>query len=902
MSSRTSSFRRRSSGIALLGASTILLAAAGETMWHAEAAASNRAWVAPAEEVEAAAASIAAAAEEEVTTMTEPLFKPFVFVELPRPTGLDMVQDAGVHMNDDGDVIATMNDGQDNHGYIWYDEEFAEGWQGPLNDGSNDIVLDSTGLAGINDDLEICGTRENSGDKAFMLALTSEYTGTLNEIGSGYAQDLNNYGVVVGTSVSGMPVGWSQASGSPVTLPAIAGGEGTAAIGVTPNTPLSTSLIVGQSEDATPRVQAVVWYSDGGWDVAALTDVAESEVGIAVDVNDNEIIIGSILTSAGVSDTLLWYYDATGDEWVEVSLNVAYDFFPEAINDETYPEIVGDKYLWVTTNVTTGAGVQFDMSAVSLGAPSNLINMRLTDISNAGEIVGVGQLGSAGDWIAFKLVPYDVDNNGVPDFREILDGSHDDENGNWLIDWAESIPASTPTGMRLGLHSPGSIAIDGKLNPVQIVRLKANIAPRTGLHPQDPEQEEDYYIDKMVAPSDPDCDNCENFTNLVDNWGTGDARPSPLTGEQCEILVRVHSMMGDEAGFGNNEGLPKNQTAHDEALEDLMSFGYRFAHCVDYVQWGNESFSTSSGYMFRDDDLQNGNCQWTGDPKKFSELDDGTSHTCREEAIGLVLAWQEDMMWATLRGSALAGRPLRMVTTGIINKNVRDGYEAGNAGDPESHSGYVGYYLTDTVTSWANENQMYFSMHTHYFTVAEAIEAIQKLVDTYDGAGSPWDVPNWRISTEVGAKADFVGDEWWDEGEPQSNKDIHNEFFEEQGEPGMLWEDFIGDWEEFSDHFASTGFGIDNVLDEFADSKFAAVCWSCLQFGSHNPPDYPSPFYVGAIRANRLTDDEFTNDPDKFTPMKSDYVTHGAGFYIDDTVFTPHDCPCDVEHTCPDCE
>ncbi|MCL4199617.1 MAG: hypothetical protein KJZ69_19140, partial [Phycisphaerales bacterium] len=82
----------RSSGIALLVASTILLAAAGETMWHANAnaSASEGRWAGPRVGVAAAmmaadAAAIAeandaAVAEEEINSMTLPDFKPFVFV------------------------------------------------------------------------------------------------------------------------------------------------------------------------------------------------------------------------------------------------------------------------------------------------------------------------------------------------------------------------------------------------------------------------------------------------------------------------------------------------------------------------------------------------------------------------------------------------------------------------------------------------------------------------------------------------------------------------------------------------------------------------------------------------------------------------------------------------------
>ncbi len=896
------------STITLLGASTILLAVAGETLWHASAVAGVRR-AAPTTGVAPAvllATSASAAKGTSAMFTGEPVFKPFVYVELPLPEDCTLVEDAGLHMNNDGVVVATMSYQSNNYGFIWRDENYASGWQGPLNDGTSDIVLDDAGLTGINDGLEICGVEDDSGPVAFYYELTDGIEGTLIEIGNGYAQDINEEGVVVGMSTGGTPVGWTTTSTNPVPLHPLVQGGGTAALGVTPGTLFEHSLIVGQSHDESSFVEAVLWYYDSDWTPVQLSDVDSSAYsGIALDVNEDGVVIGGILHNGAIDDTAMWYYDEVGDAWTGVSLDVDPVFFPEAINDQEYPEVVGDKYLWVSSSVSAGSGTQIDLSEMSLGLPSNMLHMRCTDINDSGEIVGVGQLGSEGAWVAFKLVPYDVNNNGESDVREIVASDFDlDSNGNWLIDWAETDTANTPSGMRLGLHGPGNIAVDGKIDPVQIVRLKVNVAPHGGLHPDGPEEGEDFFVDEIVS-STPECEACQDFTNLIDDWGTGDARPSPLTGEQCEILVRVHSMMGDDETFGNNEGLPENQTARDQALEDLEIFGYRFAHCVDYVQWGNESFSASSGYMFRDDELQSTGCSWTGDPKKFDELDDSTTgYTCRQEAIGLVLDWQEEMMWATLRGSALAGRPLRMVTTGIINKNVRNGYDAGNAQDPPSHFGYIGYVLTDTVTSWANENQMYFSMHTHYFTVAEAIEAIQKLVDTYNGAGAPWDVPNWRISTEVGTKADFDDDGWWDElFQSRANRQIHNEFFKVNGNPGELWEDFIGRWEDFSDNFGDVGdpgFRLDDVLVEFADAGFAAVCWSCLQFGSHTEQN-PSPFYVEGLRADKLTSDSFTDEPDRFTPLKAAYVTHGAAYYIDDLIFTPHSCACSAANTCPGC-
>ncbi|MCC6906715.1 MAG: hypothetical protein IT430_02125 [Phycisphaerales bacterium] len=844
--------------------------------------------------------------------MTAPIFKPFVYVELPVPSGYSLLPEPGVHMNNDGVVVATMNNGSANYGYLWFDEDFTTGWYGPIQyDSTTDLILADEGISSITANSQgaiyLCGTCiDNTLDKAFFMEITdltdpSAPLGDRTIIGSGYARDVNEQGVVVGTSLAGHPVAWWDIVGTPQVLSSP--GDLTNALGVTPNTLPGQSLVAGQAEDASDIVQAALWYFDGNdWQVLSLSNVAQGDCGAAIDVSDDGVVIGALFDGSTLDDTVMWYYDEGESEWTQVSLSVSPLFTPEAINNQANPEIVGGESLLVSTDVSPVTGHQLDLTAMSLGFPSNMIDVRCTDINDAGEIVGVGQLGSLGPWTAFKLVPYDVNNNGQPDFREIIDGSEADSNDNWLIDWAETDTANAPSGMRLGLHGPGDIAVDGKIDPVQIVRLKVSIAPHGGLHPEMPDGDD--YIDQIVDAAY--CTACSNFTHVIDDWGTGDARPSPLTGEQSEILVRVHSMMGNESGFGTNEGLPEDQNARDQALDDLQTFGYRFAHCIDYLQWGNESFGGSGGYLFREDDLT-GNCTWTGAPKSFVEIGQlGGTTTCQTQAVDLVLAWQDEMMWAALRGSALAGRPLRMVTTGLLGRHVREGYDAGNAGTPESHPGFAGYYVTDQVSQWANSNQMYTALHVHYITVAQGLETIQKLVDTYQGAGSPWDVPNWRMATEVGTKADFpdpahnyTGDTWWNEGTP-SRTVVHNEFFKEGGEPGMLWEEFISDWEDFSDHFASTGFGVDDVLAEFADAEFAAVCWSCLQFGSHTEQT-PSPFFVEALRADKLTDDEFTNEPNRFTPLKSAYVTEGAAYYIDDLVFTPHSCACDSEYTCPDC-
>ncbi len=857
-------------------------------MWHAHAIASEGRWAAPAIGVEAAAAAESAvvAAREEVESMTTPIFKPFVFVELPLPDGYTLVEGAGVHMNDDGVVVATMNDGDDNYGFIWRDELYADGWQGPIEAGSTPIVLDDAGLAEINDELEICGTRINSGAKAFFLALTDVYEGTLTQIGSGYAQDLNNLGIVVGTAVGGGPVGWWDIVGSPFPLPALPGGDATAANGVTPNTNLSSSLIVGQSKDSSSKYQAVVWYNDSGWQVVDLTGITGSNVGFAIDVNDYGVIIGGVLTSGSISDTIHWYYDEIGDEWVGVSLDVSPLFVPEAINDEDYPEVVGGQYLWVAESVSAGTGTQLDMASMSLGVPENLINMRLTDINNAGEIVGVGQLGSSGPWAAFKLVPYDVNNNGEPDYREILDGVEDDANENWLIDWAESVyTGSGYEGMRVGLHSPNAASSpEGSIDPAQIVRLGVNVGPhgisRSSLI------EDEMWIEDIVDPSS-GCD-CETMFNAVTAWGTGEGRAnSSLT---SEVLIRVHSMMAGET-FDDYETLPDPSAPEDreEALADLKNFAYRFARCIDFLQWGNESFGGARQYVFRGDEF-NSACDFTTGTKAFSQLSD----TCKQEAIELILAWQKDLMWAALEGSALAGRPLRMTSAGVFSSSVRNGYGENNAGR----------YFVTRLSEWSNENQVYLSLHNHYQTVADATDAIKKLVGLSPYTSPPWDVPNWRISTEVSAIADFDHD-WWTDTNNARKKEFARYFFSDDGDPTESYEDFVTGWlTDQGGQWLGNGARLDTVFDTYAQGGFAGICWAALQWQTGSSWQDLSPYLIGGLRAVQVRSGAFfesTNQSNRFSPLKTDYEDENAGGKYNISGFEPHGEGCNLEDVCPDC-
>jgi hypothetical protein len=303
--------------------------------------------------------------------------------------------------------------------------------------------------------------------------------------------------------------------------------------------------------------------------------------------------------------------------------------------------------------------------------------------------------------------------------------------------------------------------------------------------------------------------------------------------------------------------------------------------------------------MFRPGEVTNEDCQWTGNPRNFQQLGNLTGGSdCQEEALELVLEWQKAMMWAALEGSALAGRPLRMTTCGISSDNVIGGYEAGNAQNPPSHEGYIGYRLTDRLTEWANENQMYFSMHIHYIAVEDATEAINKLVDTYGTPGSPWDTPNWRISTEIGATADF-DNIFFTANNDANYTEYKRYFFDFDGHPSQYWEVFVEAWED-GQFFGDVEF--DTVFDLLAASDFGALCYSAAQFDPGSEGN-PSPYLIEALRATQLRLPQYTHPDNRtnfFTPLKGYYETAGSPYEI--TSFAPHDEACNEDDVCEDCD
>ncbi len=588
--------------------------------------------------------------------------------------------------------------------------------------------------------------------------------------------------------------------------------------------------------------------------------------------------------------------------WVDQSTIITFTFLPgfisssEAFAVNSHHEVLvrGDSggyalWKWVVNGQSQWIGDAFNFGAGKVVLPPSALDSTiasLTNINNDGWITGSYIPNGGSEEFPCLLVPYDLNNNGEPDFREIMEGallgSEVDSNENWMIDQAEA--------MRVGLHNMGHpiSSKTGLIEHTQAVRRIAHLKPRSGQAPTG--LDDAWFIDEIVTPSGtPQCDDCEALTNLVNDWGT------EIEGDmvQREVAIYIRSTFGG-AGEGKHDYLPETEAIRANAVTDLRTFAYRFARCIDWIQFGNESFANSEfgSFKFRNDEIPG--CGWeTGGPKSFEDIGTDLGQSCQEAALVVMLDWISDEAEACLIGSALAGRPLRLVTPAITGSTIASGFQYDE----------INRHLLSVLTPWADEREMYIDVHLHYQSVEEVLTNIDLLV-TGGPAQSYWISPERLVSLEWGPIADFNDDGWWTElalGQTITNKQVYNRFYTPNlGDPGVEYAAFIGRWEDDSDSFGDNveGFNLGGVLDELASAGFNVACYGPTL--NHDPG--LELYEVAALRADQIVNDEYIDDLNQLTPLSSDLsaAIWDNGHFIDD--FEPHPDPCSPAHTCPDCE
>ncbi len=880
----------RSSGIALLAASTIVLAAAGETMWHANASASEGRWAGPgvgsaaagastpaaitseasliseaalAAERASAATALASAAETEgeVESMTTPIFKPFVMVRIPLPSGY-------TH----GEVMGLNNSNQA-VGWMWnYSAEIANAFFFDPEDGvtvldTDEVNMDAAWAHAISDETPptIAGVVIWKGEPDYQRAAL--WDGPDDEayvpFGTGVVSAAYGVkGVSSASTLAGMYIVSSEersvvyVEGSGASYPA-SGVNGEARALNSSGKVVGWHMVSGKSHAYSWVSNTTTDINPSGYDYSsALSINSAGHIGGWVADTDEEEKIAALWTFVIPGVYTVEPFD-TGASSAVTAINASGEM---AITREDASGVA----IWSKRSGVDDADLLDDLTLM----PAEAAVLHSAWAINDNGWIGGSYIPVAGnDPLPCLIIPYDVDNDGTPDYREILDGKREgytdlDTDSNWLLDWAETV--------RVGINNPGyQVPAYNPAHDIQntcVVSLPVHI----GALPEDA-TEDDYAIEDVLSGGV----SCEDYRTAIEHW----ARATQGDPQEREVSILLRSSLG---AARDEDYLPEDDEQRAQLLANIHNFAYELAWCIDYIQTGNEVFGGAGGYLFYETDLPT--CgqshSWEG-ALTFPEL---PSDNCRKEGVDLVIAWLDDQAWAALEGSALAGRPLRILGPGITHGMVI------NAADDPPMAAAL--YVMEQVVPWLNANQMHFDMHLHYRSIEDAETAIAALTDTD---------PNWgeevlrRVSKEFGPAAT---DQWAGNnlGEFYKFRDDYttqgpcsSSCCQEQPSDGT-WDNFTVRWrdEQFNEDF-EMGYLL-GLLDSGG--------WTFIAYGPvHQESPHAMVFDVAALRANRICwewmDQQNRSQTTRFTPLTDEFTDEAENFSL---TFPQN------RRTCPECE
>jgi hypothetical protein len=641
------------------------------------------------------------------------------------------------------------------------------------------------------------------------------------------------------------------------------------------NTDSGSEDLVGYVDDheGSPGASlfAAYWWYDSGWDVGILNTPSPDPVDYTVTgVNDRDAngyvdIVGHyaapnlsrgvfyVTVDSGTST----YYSYQLDERTGGNAHESLVLYPGAVRD--------------TAKTWTGNGIN-NTSWI------------------AGSYVQDYDMHGSNDYRPCLYIPNDHNNNGVPDIREILQGDEDDTNENGLIDWAED--------MRSGLFAPGSDGVAAKtilIENVQVVRLMDYNQHR---------------IHCLVGGDEIDCEVgwvCDDHAEWFSEWGAD-------VGDDGGVEIILNFRTVDPEGAQLHPAYPYDYLAPDtldpedeqiglpEIERDLATFCYRYARCIDGFQPGNEIYTGPGRYWFYAGDLPETN--YVG---VFSSI--GTLEAVQEatDAIFVQLIRQVE---AARRGSALAGRPLRMFGPSISGGTVRVGF----CGDIEAEEPTLADLTALAIKNcvdYANDEKLIFDQHVYYESYDEFVDTLDMITNNCSGcwpacsgtSEAPWgDGPDQIACLEYGPMPDRELDAWWDD-----NIEEATDFFE----PGTIdcaptndyrWTNFVNAWWSNVNEWDSD-FHLDDVLSDFSSYGFRYAAINAIQLGLQGTGD-AKPTDVAALRADRVWDPDCIEDPNQFMPIANDlgtnedYESEAAMYMISN--FNPHPDGCECETACPD--
>lgn len=786
----------------------------------------------------------------------------FEWLEIEPPSGYTL---ATVHdVNNLGHILCRVKKASDNHYYgaIFRDEAWHILDISPS--GTDDIWVTDinnegtvVGYSGVNADLK--------GRAWSWNAQNGTYDGGADLGAKLQIWSINDFGEMAGFDVDGNEVvGWLAEWEGWTPLNPLENGDSTAAFGLNHDGPPAT--VVGLATEKIGQAPTVTWAVAwiGSVNPTKFDPNQSDQTQTPYVINDNGWIVGSRVSGSSYA-YILWRPDGEGGWGNAASLGTITGSNPKAVGLNNSNEVVAKKTLFYEDGQGALQSVSLtSISGIPLGTSVgqyNSTNMAFYAVNDDGWIVGkAGRYIDATNQVqtVLLLVPFDRDNDETPDYREIIADPTLDTNDDWVLD--------STTKMRVGLYAinvgSGTDNLVQDVDNITAVRLHGNYE----------------LINRILTnpPEDPNA--CQSFRALLSYLGGHQSQGHQ--GKEIILMIRTPWPTNENLDY-----IPDAQT-QEAMLADLRCFVSKYAYDIDAIQFGNEIFGGLGQYYV---DL-GGGCTGT--------LGSLTDSACYIAACEAVFEWMQKQADAVREASALAGRPLQMITPAVFYGQVNTGYEEGSIEPPLESEADRNAYAVQCAVAFGNRNGAAVDIHLHYRDAeqrAEMYSGVDRLLEGNSGQQQNiWDPPFAITALEWSPvpKTDWL----------LENQGPLSTYF--QSNPNLVettWEQFFDGWARAT--FTEPERTMEDLIDEDLAAFNGLLRHAC--YGEYGQPQSGSldQWDITVVRANRVHSGDLPwmleTNYEKLTNVAKGLAASGAS-YLPTDPFNPHpntpfdgDCGCD---------
>ncbi|MFW5653543.1 MAG: hypothetical protein ACOC0P_05815, partial [Planctomycetota bacterium] len=620
-------------------------------------------------------------------------------------------------------------------------------------------------------------------------------------------------------------------------------------------------IVVGRADrDNRTHLAPVAWTPAGIVSLQAAPDLMT----VPTAANNNKVIVGYEEDRRGRAAAVAWILNFQSGLWTATRVEGPAGI-PQDVND--HDEVLMPSGIW-KINRDPSADQTFVRVTETMNIPTlfdDKIPQTLRSINNQGQMVGLATK-QDGTQVAFRVVPYDLDNDYEPDYRQILADPMLDRNDDWVLDAAQEMR----TGFFTVWADDEQVA---SVRPIQIVRIM---------------QHQDDISDYL---NDPEWK--ARFERDLNMWGHE---------RGAEIILTVRTYWENPLTLWDR--VPTGEE-HERVLNNLRELTRRYARHIDYIQLGNEVFTGVGQLRMESWEIPN-DPNFGGGPIRNIEGEG------LEDAAKILFKWCEEQAEAIREGALEGGRPIRLISPVLSRQQI----EGGASGDPFDYenmrsrfnprvsvidSRNRGALATLRLLQFADNVCDVIDIHGRYH---QHEDDLLRATDALFELDTPWGrrdlipynmaaITEWAPMPEPLVETGQQGWTWWQlhNMEPPLGREPNVNAFRKGADrdkyphPGMSWDEFLLLWHAQTD--LDDNFGIGRALENFNKHGFIFACYAPF---SHYGTDYIpelNPFSMSALHP-RYIDPEFLDD-DGMSLYREEYNRVAWRYEIPN--FNPHPHP-----------